>query len=157
MQTPGIAAAAPLSPSLFLRSLPSVAPLSLPSLSTRRPAASVLLPFRVIYRVTCQAVLSADVSSSSEIEEEEEERAAAKIGKRVRVTVPLKVCHVQKAPDLDLDGLEGVIKQYVGIWKGKRISANLPFKVEFQIEFEGQTRPVKFISHLKEDEFQYMD
>ncbi|XP_074559432.1 ferredoxin-thioredoxin reductase, variable chain-like [Curcuma longa] len=143
---------------LFLRSLPSVAPiapLSLPSLSARRPAA-IVLPFRVRYRVTCQAVLSADISSSSEIEEEEQ-RAAAKIGKRVRVSVPLKVCHVQKAPDLDLEGLEGVIKQYVGIWKGKRISSNLPFKVEFQIEVEGQTRPVKFISHLKEDEFQYLD
>ncbi|XP_074582593.1 ferredoxin-thioredoxin reductase, variable chain-like [Curcuma longa] len=158
MPTPATAAAAAISPSLFLQSLPSaapIAPLSRPSLFRPCPTA-IILPFRARHRVTCQAVISADVSSSAEIEEEEQ-LAAAKIGKRVRVIVPLKVYHVQKAPDLDLNGLEGVIKQYVGVWKGKRISANLPFKVEFQIEVEGQPRPVKFISHLKEDEFEYVD
>lgn len=71
--------------------------------------------------------------------------------------VPLKVYHVTKAPDLDLNGMEGVIKQYVGLWKGNRISANLPFKVEFFVEVEGQPKPVKVLAHLKEDEFDLLE
>ncbi|KAG6535786.1 hypothetical protein ZIOFF_000815 [Zingiber officinale] len=100
MLTPATAAAAALSPSLFLQSLPSAAtitPLSRPSLFRPCPTA-IILPFRARLRVTCQTVLSADVSSSAEIEEEEQ-LAAAKIGKRVRVIVPLKVYHMQKAPE----------------------------------------------------------
>lgn len=70
----------------------------------------------------------------------------------------LKVYHVQKAAlELDLNGLEALIEQFVGVWKGKRISSNLPFKVEFQIVVEGQHRPVKFVSHLKEEEFEYLE
>lgn len=48
------------------------------------------------------------------------------------------------------------MKQYVGLWKGKTISANLPFKVEFVEEVEGRG-PVKFFAHLKEDEFDYVE
>ncbi|KAL2339347.1 hypothetical protein Fmac_007287 [Flemingia macrophylla] len=48
--------------------------------------------------------------------------------------------------------MEGEIKQYVGLWKGKRISANLPYKVQFVTEIQGRG-PVKFFPHLKEDEF----
>lgn len=81
----------------------------------------------------------------------------SKEGKRIRVKESIKVYHVMKAPDLDLQGMEGVIKQYVGVWKGKSISANLPFKVEFFIEVEGQEKPVRFFAHLKEDEFEYLD
>lgn len=80
----------------------------------------------------------------------------AKIGARVRVKVPLKVYHVPRVPEIDLTGLEGVMKQYVGLWKGKRISANLPYKVEFIKEIEGRGR-VKFFTHLKKDEFEYLD
>lgn len=69
---------------------------------------------------------------------------------------PLRVYHVAKAPDLDLGGMEGTIKQYVGVWKGKRISANLPFKVEFLIRIDGQDSPVKFFADLREDEFEYV-
>ncbi|KAG6490078.1 hypothetical protein ZIOFF_051360 [Zingiber officinale] len=151
MPSPATAAAAALSPSLFLQSLPSaatIAPLSRPSLFRPCPTA-IILPFRARLRVTCHTVLSADVSSSAEIEEEEQ-LAAAKIGKRVRVIVPLKVYHVQKAPGLDLNGLEGVIKQYVGVWKGKRISGNLPFKIEFQIEASSDDNVGFMIDMLKE-------
>jgi hypothetical protein len=62
--------------------------------------------------------------------------AAQKIGKQVCVTEPLRVCHVLKAPDLDIHDTEGVIKQYAWVaylWKGKCITTNLPFKVEFQL------------------------
>ncbi|KAA8515661.1 hypothetical protein F0562_018728 [Nyssa sinensis] len=86
---------------------------------------------------------------------EEEEVSAAKIGARVRVKVPLKVYHVPRVQEIELTGMEGVLKQYVGVWKGKRISANLPFKIEFVTEIEGRGR-VKFFAHLKEDEFEYL-
>ncbi|OAY70882.1 Ferredoxin-thioredoxin reductase, variable chain [Ananas comosus] len=69
---------------------------------------------------------------------------------------PLRVYHVAKAPDLDLGGMEGMIKQYLGMWKGKCISANLPFKVEFLIRIDGQDSPVKFFADLREDEFEYI-
>ncbi|KAM0920256.1 hypothetical protein ACQ4PT_007630 [Festuca glaucescens] len=72
-------------------------------------------------------------------------------------TAPLRVYHVVKVPDLDIQGLEGVIKQYVGVWKGKRITANFPFKVEFQVAVETQPKPVKLFVHLREDEFEYID
>ncbi|GAB4851954.1 hypothetical protein Ancab_016144, partial [Ancistrocladus abbreviatus] len=96
-------------------------------------------------------------SSFEEVEADEEElKKALKIGARVRVKVPLKVYHVPRLSEVELTGMEGVIKQYVGLWKGKRISANLPYKVEFQLDnVQGQGRGpgvVKFFAHLKEDD-----
>ncbi|KAJ8506251.1 hypothetical protein OPV22_007137 [Ensete ventricosum] len=158
MPTPATAATTTpaLASSLFSRCSPFAVP-PLPPVVASSWSAVILAARAPIAqrRVSCQIAVSTDLSSSSAVEEEEQQ-AAAKIGKRVRVKVPLKVYHVQKAPELDLNGLEGVIKQYVGVWKGKRISANLPFKVEFQIDVEGQPRPVKFFAHLKEDEFEYL-
>ncbi|KAK0573877.1 hypothetical protein LWI29_014988 [Acer saccharum] len=87
---------------------------------------------------------------------DEEEEAEAKIGSRIKVKVPLKVYHVPRVPEVDLTGMEGVLKQYVVNWKGKRISANLPYKVQFITQIEGRG-PVKFFAHLKEDEFDYLD
>lgn len=69
--------------------------------------------------------------------------------------VPLKVHHVPRVPEVDLTGKEGELKQYVGVWKGKKISANFPYKVEFFTEVEGRGR-VKFFAHLKEEEFEYI-
>ncbi|KAI3818477.1 hypothetical protein L1987_12285 [Smallanthus sonchifolius] len=92
-------------------------------------------------------------ASTSEGEEIQE-----KIGARVRVKVPLKVYHIPKVPELDLNGKEGKIKEYVSVWKGKHISANLPYKIEFFETLEGRgDAPVKFFTHLKEDEFEYLD
>lgn len=111
--------------------------------------------------ISCKAVSTASVdkdeknasvSGSAEAEAEE----VAKVGSKVRVKVPLKVYHVPRVPEVDLTGLEGVIKQYVGLWKGKRISANFPYKVEFRKEIEGRG-PVKFFAHLKEDELEFLD
>lgn len=79
----------------------------------------------------------------------------SKIGARVKVKAGVKVYHVPKVAELDLTGLEGEIKQYVGLWNGKRISANLPYKVQFLTDIPGRG-PVKFFAHLKEDEFDYL-
>ncbi|KAL6981186.1 hypothetical protein U1Q18_022817 [Sarracenia purpurea var. burkii] len=98
-------------------------------------------------------------SSAAAVMSEEDEKdaaAGAKIGARVRVKVPLKVYHVPRVAEIDLSGKEGTLKQYVAVWKGKRISANLPFKVGFVADVEGRG-PVKFFAHLKEDEFEYLD
>ncbi|KAK3189175.1 hypothetical protein Dsin_028736 [Dipteronia sinensis] len=91
-------------------------------------------------------------SASASSDDEEE----AKIGSRIKVKVPLKVYHVPRVPEVDLAAMEGVLKQYVVNWKGKRISANLPYKVQFITQIEGRG-PVKFFAHLKEDEFDYLD
>ncbi|KAH6765777.1 hypothetical protein C2S52_016760 [Perilla frutescens var. hirtella] len=53
----------------------------------------------------------------------------------------------------------GLLKQYVAVFKGKRISANLPYKVEFVAEeVSGRDgKPVKFSAHLREDGFEFLD
>ncbi|CAH8383260.1 unnamed protein product [Eruca vesicaria subsp. sativa] len=104
---------------------------------------------RSIKTISCNtAVKSADLSS----EEEMEADAKAKVGCRVKVTAPLKVYHVNHVPEVDL---EGKLKDYVAVWKGKGISANLPYKVDFCKEVEGRGRGnVKFVAHLKDDEFE---
>ncbi|KAK1618379.1 hypothetical protein QYE76_023896 [Lolium multiflorum] len=133
---------------LFLRRLPSPATRGLGGpLPPRAPR---------LRTARLQVSLTSDVSSSPDVAAEEAEHAP-KIGRRVRVTAPLRVYHVVKAPDLDVQGLEGVIKQYVGVWKGKRITANFPFKVEFQVAVDAQPKPVKLFVHLREDEFEYID
>ncbi|CAN8256866.1 unnamed protein product [Cochlearia groenlandica] len=102
--------------------------------------------------------MDADASPTSSLEAEEDEKAKSKIGARIRVTAPLKVYHVVRVPEpeVELMGMEGLIKDYVVLWKGKRISANLPFKVQFVKDVEGRG-PVKFFTHLKEDEFEFLD
>ncbi|TVU03003.1 hypothetical protein EJB05_20610, partial [Eragrostis curvula] len=102
-----------------------------------------------------QVALTSEVSSDDVAAEEA--AAASKIGRRVRVTAPLRVYHVLKAPNLDVQGMEGVVNQYVGVWKGKRITANTPYKVEFHLPVEGQPKPVRFFVHLREDEFEFVD
>lgn len=91
-------------------------------------------------------------------EEQDSSSSTAKIGARVRVKVPLKVYHVPKVPEVDLTGREGQIKQNVTFWKdNKRISANLPYKVEFVADdIQGPRGPLKFVAHLKDDEFEFL-
>ncbi|XP_020146909.1 ferredoxin-thioredoxin reductase, variable chain [Aegilops tauschii subsp. strangulata] len=132
------------------------------SLLLRRPlppnstAARCLAPPRCRARLrTARQVAVSSVSPSPDVADEEA-AAAPKLGKRVRVTAPVRVYHVPKAPDLDLRGREGVVKQYVGVWKGKRITANRPFRVEFQLKLDGQDKPVRFFAHLREDEFEFV-
>ncbi|EHA8586197.1 ferredoxin-thioredoxin reductase, variable chain [Cocos nucifera] len=146
-------------PSALFRRHPASSPLPppLPIVSARPAILAARSPALNRMRISCQVAISTDVSSSlSPSVAEEEAEALAKVGRRVRVKVPLRVHHVLKAPELDLNGMEGEIKQYVGLWKGKRISANLPFKVEFHVAVDGQPKPVKFFAHLKDDEFEYL-
>ncbi|KAL6652338.1 hypothetical protein ACP70R_011263 [Stipagrostis hirtigluma subsp. patula] len=109
--------------------------------------------WRAHLRVARQVAVGSDVSSSPDVSAEEA-AAASKVGKRVRVTAPVRVHHVAKATGLDLRGMEGVVKQYVGVWKGKRITASLPYKVEFEIKLDGQEKPIRFFAHLREQEFE---
>lgn len=111
-------------------------------------------------RISCEVALGSDSATSSSSSpstssDEEEAAASTKIGARVRVKVPLKVYHVPRVPEVDITGMEGELKQYVGLWKGKRISANLPYKVQFIVDVQGRGA-VKFFAHLKEDEFEYI-
>ncbi|KAK2419505.1 ferredoxin-thioredoxin reductase, variable chain [Trifolium repens] len=89
---------------------------------------------------------------------EGDESSQTNIGARVRVKVPLKVYHVPKVPEIDLTGREGQIKQNVSFWKdNKRISANLPYKVEFIAQdIQGPRGPLKFVAHLRDDEFELL-
>ncbi|XP_030548392.1 ferredoxin-thioredoxin reductase, variable chain, chloroplastic [Rhodamnia argentea] len=118
------------------------------------------------WKVSCEVALKSDSKPSSSSSAESDSPSvsgegdgsdgdSARIGARVRVKVPLKVYHVPRVPEVDLTGMEGELKQYVAVFKGKRISANLPFKVQFVKEIEGRG-PVKFFAHLKEDEFEYV-
>ncbi|XP_031112743.1 ferredoxin-thioredoxin reductase, variable chain-like [Ipomoea triloba] len=101
---------------------------------------------------------SANSLSFDEDCDETTAKAIAKIGSKVRVTAPLKVYHVPKLPEFDLTGQTGVFKQYAALHKGKPISANLPYKVEFVVEgVEGRKGPLKFFAHLREDEFEFLD
>ncbi|XP_040376905.1 ferredoxin-thioredoxin reductase, variable chain-like [Oryza brachyantha] len=138
---------------LLRRRLPSS---SSSSTTAAAPRGLGPLPCRARLRTARHVALTSDVSSPEDVAAEEA-AVAPKIGKRVRVTAPLRVYHVMKAPDLDIEGMEGVIKQYVAIWKGKRITANFPFKVEFNLSVEGQPKPVRFFVHLREDEFEFID
>ncbi|XP_030449885.1 ferredoxin-thioredoxin reductase subunit A1, chloroplastic-like isoform X2 [Syzygium oleosum] len=124
------------------------------------------------WKVSCEVALKSDAKPSSSSSSSSSSSAetgspsvsgegdgpdggSARIGARVRVKVPLKVYHVPRVPEVDLTGMEGELKQYVADFKGKRISANLPCKVQFVKEIEGRG-PVKFFAHLKEDEFEYV-
>ncbi|XP_051124633.1 ferredoxin-thioredoxin reductase, variable chain-like [Andrographis paniculata] len=105
------------------------------------------------------AITNSITLDQDSINDEEVKRAESKIGCKVRVKGPLKVYHVPKVPEFDLAGKVGVLKQYVAIYKGKRISANLPYKVEFTAEDASgrDGKPVKFSAHLRGDEFEFLD
>ncbi|KAI3435063.1 FeThRed_A domain-containing protein [Psidium guajava] len=79
----------------------------------------------------------------------------ARIGSRVRVKAPVRVYHVPRVAELELSGMEGEVKQNLLFWRGKSLTANRPFKVEFVGDVEGRG-PVKFVAHLEEDEFEFI-
>ncbi|XP_010454627.1 PREDICTED: ferredoxin-thioredoxin reductase, variable chain [Camelina sativa] len=131
-------------------------PLSTPQSRIKRSISRTTPRFTIRCGVATKSADSVNLDASSASSSEEEIEAKAKIGSRVRVTAPLKVYHVNRVPEVDLEGMEGKLKDYVSVWKGKRVSANLPYKVEFFIEIEGRG-PVKSVSHLKDDEFDFID
>jgi hypothetical protein len=69
-------------------------------------------------------------------------------GDKVKVCQSAIVYHVPKTPQLDLQNLEGEVADVLYEFKGKPISANLPYKVKF--EKEGKP----FFAHLREDEIE---
>ncbi|KAJ9179622.1 hypothetical protein P3X46_011391 [Hevea brasiliensis] len=142
-----------------------ICPIKGPHLSSTTPASIMIIGRRRRRSITCEVALRSNNSATSSLSsssttvtkgEEEGEEAEKRIGAKVRVKVPLKVYHVPRVPEVDLTGKEGHLKQYVALWKGKRISANLPYKVEFVVGIEGRG-PVKFFAHLREDEFDCLE
>ncbi|KAF8061346.1 Ferredoxin-thioredoxin reductase [Scenedesmus sp. PABB004] len=72
-------------------------------------------------------------------------------GARVKVVKPVMVFHAPKHADgLQLEGMTGVIKKDVTEYKGKTLSANLPFQVVFDVERDG--KPAKLLCHLEAEE-----
>lgn len=68
-------------------------------------------------------------------------------GARIKVVKPVKVYHAPKQPQgVDLEGLEGTVTKHAALFKGKVLSLNLPYKVQFETKVEGA--PVKFFAHL---------
>jgi hypothetical protein len=73
--------------------------------------------------------------------------AALAEGSRVKVTGPVKVFHAAKHPTgLELQGLEGTVKMDVTQFKGKVLSAVMPYRVEFMVDKDGSK--VKVLAHL---------
>lgn len=102
--------------------------------------------------------IKSSVSDSTAIIDTPTPECEVRIGGRVRVTIPLTVYHIPKVREVDLKGKEGKINENVAVWKGKYISANFSYKIEFFEKLEGcGDNPVKFFAHLRDDEFEYID
>eukprot|EP00878_Enallax_costatus_P001387 GHUV01001537.1.p1 GENE.GHUV01001537.1~~GHUV01001537.1.p1 ORF type:complete len:114 (+),score=23.12 GHUV01001537.1:130-471(+) len=72
-------------------------------------------------------------------------------GTKIKVVKSVKVYHAPKQTQgLDLEGMEGTVVKNVLNYKGKQLSANLPYQIVFQIERDG--KPAKLICHLDETE-----
>lgn len=69
-------------------------------------------------------------------------------GTKVRVTADLIVYHVPKNKEMQLKGWEGEVAENVVNYKGSKISANLPYKVQFLKPTEGEGKDLKFFCHL---------
>ena len=65
-----------------------------------------------------------------------------KIGDRVRVKESVIIYHhpEHRGQGFDIKGTEGEIVQIANEWKGKPISANLPFVVQFSKKFKAHLR-----------------
>ncbi len=70
-----------------------------------------------------------------------------KVGDRVRVKASVVVYHHpdHKKEPFDIKGMEGELIAIVQEWRGRPVSANLPFQVKFS---------KKFRAHLREDELE---
>lgn len=70
-----------------------------------------------------------------------------KEGQKVKVVRPITLYSVPKHPEgLAIEGMEGEVAKDVSVYKGKVLSASLPYVVKFVKELEG--KPVKFQAHL---------
>lgn len=78
------------------------------------------------------------------------------VGDAVRVVESVVVYHVpKKNQGVDLKGMEGQVVSDARQYKGKEISANLPWKVQFEMEAEEPGKKnTKFFAHLEEHEME---
>ncbi|KAJ9554256.1 hypothetical protein OSB04_018301 [Centaurea solstitialis] len=110
----------PPPPSPFLWACASDSSPSLTKINNNNKRSNLLLPSIKSTASDSTAIVDGPTQASTS-EEGEEEEIPAKIGARVRVTVP----------EVELNGKEGKVKEYVALWKGKHISATFPYKIEF--------------------------
>lgn len=68
-------------------------------------------------------------------------------GAKIRVTGDVIVYHVPKQPKTELKGREGEVLDVVTFFKGKQISANLPYKCVFLEDLEDGSQK-KITAHL---------
>ncbi|KAG2447416.1 hypothetical protein HYH02_007743 [Chlamydomonas schloesseri] len=75
-------------------------------------------------------------------------------GQKVKVIASVKVFHAPKHHDgMDLKGMEGTVQKDVTHFKGKVLSATLPYQVQFLVPGESdKDKHMKFSAHLAEDE-----
>ena len=79
--------------------------------------------------------------------DEGELREDIEAGAKIRVTADVTVHHVPKQPTYSLKGKEGTVTDVVSLYKGKQISANLPYKCLF-LEPQEDGKDKKIIAHL---------
>ncbi|CAL8463611.1 g3145 [Coccomyxa elongata] len=75
-------------------------------------------------------------------------------GSKIRVKSEVTIYHSPKLGEsFNLEGREGTVLDIVQQYKGKKLSANLPYKVEFMVPVEG-SKDVKLIAHLASTEIE---
>eukprot|EP00475_Leptophrys_vorax_P039183 TRINITY_DN70335_c0_g1_i1.p1 TRINITY_DN70335_c0_g1~~TRINITY_DN70335_c0_g1_i1.p1 ORF type:complete len:149 (-),score=12.01 TRINITY_DN70335_c0_g1_i1:110-556(-) len=99
----------------------------------------------------CHQVVKAQVAVQLGGSASDEHNKAA-VGDKVRVVGEVTAFHVPGVKQMSLQGQEGIVKEIVTVFKGKPISANLPYKVAFDIEVDGAKK--KFFAHFKDDEIE---
>lgn len=79
-------------------------------------------------------------------------------GATVKVTKPVRIFHAPKAPaeGIALEGLQGKVAKHAAVHKdGRVLSANLPYKVAFELPApDGGAKPMKFMAHMEADEIE---
>ncbi|GBF90352.1 hypothetical protein Rsub_02458 [Raphidocelis subcapitata] len=73
-------------------------------------------------------------------------------GAAVRVVSSIKVFHVPKQPEVELEGMTGTVKKIAALHKGQVLSANLQYRVQFATKVGDAD--VKFFAHLAEEELE---
>ncbi len=110
-----------------------------------------LTPFSASAKNSCQSrphVRSRQHSLRVRALGSEELKAGIEPGTKVTVTKSVKVFHAPKKPELDLQGMEGTVLEIISEYKGKKLSANLPYKTQFELEAEDGGKPKKLLAHL---------